>query len=714
MLLETRSFAFGEFEFDADEKVLRHRQKPVPITPKAFLLLQTLIENPGRLVEKEKLIETVWPDSVVEEGNLSFTMALLRKALGDNRKEPRFIETVPKRGYRFIGQLDPIGRTVAESEATRGTERRPGIQRRAIVLAMPLVALVAVLGAGLAWLIGGSQQNSAEGRLLARTSDGSISVAVVTPDGTYIVFAKKDGTGEALWRKDIASGDQAQLVPPRPVEYVGLSVSPKSDFAYFSVFAANDAIQTLARVPIAGGPEEPLPDIAAGVSVSFSPDGKRIAFTESLSSVNETYLKTANADGSDQRTLVTAKGPDRVFPIFRASPAAWSPDGKSIAVAIQEADEKGRYSKILLVDQEGILRTDLDGGRWNAVENITWLNASDIVLIDAEPNSPARNFWRVSTRTGERVRMSDERSEFEWLSTAGGKVFAVQKKVHSSLYVAEYSEAQNTLRSKQIYAEAHAIEMAAWTTNGLILFNSGSSGQNEIWQINPDGTSPHQLTIGSGLGGSFAVSPADDSLVMSANRDGRLVLVATDPTGQNPRQLTEGTADINPSISVDGRSVVFQRGSLKSTLWSVGLHGGPAAQITGYLAQHPRHSPAGRMISFHFMDFGDKAAKWKLGLIDVTTRRLLNKVEFPVTISHRETAWKPDAGLITLAFETGGDSGILLIDPLTGVYRTIPNAGGGDITSLAWSLDGQSLVFAQKHETTDVVELTGLIVPGAF
>lgn len=79
MSLKTNSFQFGDYLLDPQEKVLFRDAKPVPVTPKAFLLLQTLVERRGRLVEKEQLMEAVWADSFVEQGNLSFTINLLRR-----------------------------------------------------------------------------------------------------------------------------------------------------------------------------------------------------------------------------------------------------------------------------------------------------------------------------------------------------------------------------------------------------------------------------------------------------------------------------------------------------------------------------------------------------------------------------------------------------------------------------------------------------------
>src|SRR5262245_27754293 len=99
-------YRFGEFTVDADQKVLLRNGTPIPLTPKVFDTLLILVENAGRIVEKDALMNGVWPDSFVEESNLTFNIQQLRKALGDNAREPLFIETVARRGYRFIAKLD--------------------------------------------------------------------------------------------------------------------------------------------------------------------------------------------------------------------------------------------------------------------------------------------------------------------------------------------------------------------------------------------------------------------------------------------------------------------------------------------------------------------------------------------------------------------------------------------------------------------------------
>src|SRR5579864_5486009 len=98
-------YEFGPFQLDPPERLLMCDGKPVSLPPKAFDLLLALVERSGHLVEKDELLKIVWPGSFVEEGNLAVTVSLLRKALNDNRGHHRYIETVSKKGYRFVAEV---------------------------------------------------------------------------------------------------------------------------------------------------------------------------------------------------------------------------------------------------------------------------------------------------------------------------------------------------------------------------------------------------------------------------------------------------------------------------------------------------------------------------------------------------------------------------------------------------------------------------------
>src|SRR5438034_6961884 len=108
MSLETKYiYEFENFRLDLSEKLLSRNGLPVSLTPKVFETLRVLIENAGHLVSKGELMQKVWQDRFVEETNLTFNIKMLRKALGDEAGHPRFIETIPRRGYRFIAEVKP-------------------------------------------------------------------------------------------------------------------------------------------------------------------------------------------------------------------------------------------------------------------------------------------------------------------------------------------------------------------------------------------------------------------------------------------------------------------------------------------------------------------------------------------------------------------------------------------------------------------------------
>src|SRR5271155_5993159 len=114
-------YEFGPFVLDPSERLLRHGAARLELPPRAFDTLLVLVENSGRLLEKDALMRTVWRDTVVEENNLSQVVYLVRKALRDGEDGARYIETVPKRGYRFIGEVREL-----EAEHENGNGRKGG------------------------------------------------------------------------------------------------------------------------------------------------------------------------------------------------------------------------------------------------------------------------------------------------------------------------------------------------------------------------------------------------------------------------------------------------------------------------------------------------------------------------------------------------------------------------------------------------------------
>ena len=149
------SYEFGLFRLDPADRLLLRDGQNLSLTPKAFEALLLLVESGGRVVTKQELIEKLWPETFVEEANLTNNISLLRKALGDSSEEPRYIETVPRRGYRFVAAVKQVEPTEEnQSKSRRLSNRRPGTLLKGAIAAAFLL-LIAV-----GWMILGRPPNA--------------------------------------------------------------------------------------------------------------------------------------------------------------------------------------------------------------------------------------------------------------------------------------------------------------------------------------------------------------------------------------------------------------------------------------------------------------------------------------------------------------------------------------------------------------------------
>src|SRR5215510_1956864 len=129
-------YEFAPFLVDNRKHVLLRDGAPLLLTPKAFETLLVLIEAGGQVVEKDELMRRIWPDTVVEENNLAQCVSALRKALGEDPHEHRYVVTVPGRGYRFVASLQEL----YEEEAERVIQERPAASGDAVAEARPALS----------------------------------------------------------------------------------------------------------------------------------------------------------------------------------------------------------------------------------------------------------------------------------------------------------------------------------------------------------------------------------------------------------------------------------------------------------------------------------------------------------------------------------------------------------------------------------------------
>src|SRR5215204_6099303 len=365
----TPVFLFEDFSLDRAHRLLKRGGDAVALHPKAFELLLMLVENRDRVLTKNELLNTVWESQFVEENNLAVQISALRKVFGERSGENRYILTIPGRGYQFVANVTTANgqSSVSTSDkshkidfAFRNTDST-GKPRKAkrhwpvkpvIPYLIGMILLVAGVLAYVYWPGLDPSQNR-QWKLTKLTTTGNVTNATISADGKFIVFAATEGSGESLWLRQVETGSQTRILPPEPFEYVGLTISSDNNFIYFSTFGANRASTPLQRVPLLGGAPQHVSDIESGVAVSFSPDGKQFAYTEGSSSLRESYLKIAEADGSNSRVVVLAKDGERIIQDHKMRPVAWSQNASHIALAIGEKTPDGLRTGLLLVESNG-------------------------------------------------------------------------------------------------------------------------------------------------------------------------------------------------------------------------------------------------------------------------------------------------------------------------------------------------------------------------
>jgi DNA-binding winged helix-turn-helix (wHTH) protein/Tol biopolymer transport system component len=289
---------FGPFSIDVGERVLRRDGRPVPLTPKAFDVLAALVERPGRLISKEELLQKVWSDTFVEESNLAYNVFALRKALGDTAENGRYIETVAKRGYRFIATVtraspgntgSPSSEAAAEAPvpeaANGGKEFHPSgklppsaatsdVRRYSPGRSLRAAAWFAaglICASGVVVLMIPRRAVPTPPIIRAQIAPGvqlsEASPFAVSPDGQQLVFAGSGSDGVTrLWVRRI----DAEVARPLSGTEAALGgLIPPMFWSSDSQSVAFDAGGELKRIDVRGGAPRtvcPLPNGAIGGS----------------------------------------------------------------------------------------------------------------------------------------------------------------------------------------------------------------------------------------------------------------------------------------------------------------------------------------------------------------------------------------------------------------------------------------------------------------
>jgi Tol biopolymer transport system component/DNA-binding winged helix-turn-helix (wHTH) protein len=566
------AYEFGPFLLNAYERMLLRDGRYVPLTPKALETLVVLVEHGGRIVDKEELLKLVWPDTVVEEVSLAKNVSTLRKTLGDSEPH-RYIETVPKRGYRFVAEI-----RVLEQPASRW--------RWAALAA-------AVFGTAALWMVLGGRlrpdpQPPAPKSTPLTSYPGRQNQVAFSPDGKQTAFSW--GGAESgpphIYVKLIGSEALLQLTRG-PAADSRPAWSP--DGQYITFLRSSPGRRTWYQAPALGGPErklaEVLPyfDLGTGNSPYYSPDGKYLAIVDKSAPSEPSSIYLLSLANSERRRLTfpPAGITGDYFPAF-------SPDGKQLAFA-RAVSFSATDLYVLSLTSNRPRRLTFDG---LTINGLAWTPDSRDIVFSSRRSSSLCSLWRIAASGGTPSRATTIDEE------------AISPAVSYSTHRLAYTRALDDMNIWRITLDAagHATGKKTplitstfrdsdpdYSPDGRqIAFTSGRSGGFGIWVSGSDGANPRLLFDGGPyVTGSPRWSPdgrwiAFDSRSNDPAKAGNPSICVISADGGPVRRLTTDSAGgIAPSWSRDGKWIYFastRSGDLE--VWRMPADGGRAVQIT--------------------------------------------------------------------------------------------------------------------------------------
>ena len=598
----TRVVRFGVFEVDFHTTELRKQGVRIRLPGQSFQVLQALLLRPGELVTREELKQKLWPsDSFGDfEHGLNAAVNRVREALGDSSDSPRFVETLPRRGYRFIApveQMDSEGKkTLPEATATppqngqtptrADTTNQPPpvprprwIQAVAFVL-LPLVAVGTFLFIRLRNRPSSPSRAEVQENLRVTpltTLPGQEISPSFSPDGSQVVFAWDGGNSSAtnpfnLFVKAIGSEKVDQLTHD-PGGWIVPAWSPDGSTI---AFARQGGTEGVFSIPARGGPERKLADavFSDGLTLNWSPDGGQLLYA------TKEGLRILNPGSGEVRSLDTGR--------CESSSPAFSPDGKWIAFGCQMSgiayldilSTKGGTSKHLI--------------RPKGCTRFAWTNDSQRIVADG--------LWEIDIHGGEprRLKFADNAGQ-PAIAARSDRLAFVEAQYTTNIWTAD----ARTGSSRGVFAPATVEQRNAHISpdGKRIAFESSRSGSKEIWVANVDGSDAVQLSNFHSHTGTPRWSPDGRTILFDSRTSGKAALYLVDPATALPRQIsTNGIPADDPSWSADGKWIYFHSESPEpaehDAIYRVTPQGGTPERMAHARGYKTEESKDGKLLYF--------------------------------------------------------------------------------------------------------------------
>jgi Tol biopolymer transport system component/DNA-binding winged helix-turn-helix (wHTH) protein len=601
--------AFDNFELDLRSGEVRKNGTRIRLQAQPFQLLVLLLENAGDVVSREEICCELWPaDTFVDfEHSLAAAVNKIREALGDATDNPRYIETLPKRGYRFIGKIKPsapVEMPVAEPvqfvELVPVVATKSEISRNWIFGTMAATALAAA-AVLFVWLYRKPVNSTLNFQPMIAdpftSYPGQETVPAISPDGSRIAFAWDNGTTRDsgapaydLYLKAIGSETLLRLTN-HPSDWVSPVWSP--DGTQIAVMRVAGPDTGIYIVPALGGPERKLIathtpyDVAA--PLSWSPDGKWIAYSDNENGRPSNTNFLLNLD-----TLEAHELPHDPACVHEGDPT-FSHSGKQLALLCVHSTSNFEY---LLADIKGKSKRSL-ATLHEFPSSIAWTGDDKYLVVSrVREEGPELDEIRVSDGQLQKLPISFNGA---WPSTTpdGTKLAFSNLTFHNNIWRRDllHPEAPPV----QMYTSTRQQNEAQYSPDGRhVAFDSTRSGVWSVWMADVDGSNLVQISH-RGAAGFPRWSPDSQKIVFQMDEDGSLGIYVAKISDRVPRELPIPFRRAStPDWSHDGKWIYFRTyEGVGQQIYRCPAEGGsPVLIVASDTIDEPVESPDGKTLFF--------------------------------------------------------------------------------------------------------------------
>ena len=706
---------FGVFEVDPRSGEMRKAGFRVKLQDQPFKVLLALLERPGEVVSREELQQRIWPNESFGDFDhaVNVAVAKLRTALNDSADSPRYIETLHRRGYRFIFPVGSLSRhEVSGGPGANHTQAGPsengaakaaspvvvtqtGWSRLQIWTAM-LVTLAIAGGVTLWWSSrkpASPPRQDDEMQISRVTNSGKVGNVSISPDARYLVYVLRETGGLSLWTREVGTRSDIQVLAAEPGDFEGITFSPDGRYLFFARrHPEGHPTADLYTMPVLGGtPRIVIKDV--DTPANFSPDGKRFMFIRTDLQRNVAEVRVANADGSGERLVTTIEHAGNV----EQSGGSWSPDGSMLAISTTSSGIMHGAEELDIISLADGSRRRLYAGS-AMVGRPVWLpGGHEIAAVLLRGG--LRQIWAVPYPSGQPRRITNDLEDYdEHIDlTADGKTIATTSwNGTGNIYGLP---AADFARMRQITFGREILDIITSGADGRLLVHESGSPDGEVWAMKNDGS---QRVLFSALRETAASTHCGRFVILGAETG---QLIRTDADGLNPLELIHSEGK-SPTCPADGGFVYYaDEISRPQRVLRIPIDGGlpeevakiPGEGLTGGAAV----SPDGKLLALPYHESGANPLQ-RLSIIRIDTREVVKS--FTGVTGY--VRWRPDGRAIAYFTVRDGVRQVAEQSLAAGAPRQVTRFGSGKVFDFDWSTDGKELYVAHGEVHSDAVLIT--------